>query len=211
MSEPAGPASSHGRVVLLAGPSGSGKSHLARASGLSVLCLDEFYKDGRDPTCPRDERLGIIDWDDPASWDADAAMTAIDRICRTGWCEVPTYDICQDRSVGSTRFSRDERPAFIAEGIFVAQVVARCRDAGLLADAIVVDRAPWKNFARRLARDLTERRKPPLTLIRRGRALMAQEQALVSSLVAAGCRPLTATGATDALARWAREPATDSA
>lgn len=211
MSEPAGPASSPGRVVLLAGPSGSGKSHLARGSGLPVLCLDEFYKDGRDPTCPRDEHLGIIDWDDPASWDADAAMSAIESICRTGSCEVPTYDISRDRVVGSTRFSRDERPTFIAEGIFVAPVVARCRDAGLLADAIVVDRAPWKNFARRLARDLAERRKPPLTLMRRGRALMAEEEALVSSLVAAGCRPLTGTQAANALARWAREPATDSA
>ncbi len=90
-------------------------------------------------------------------------------------------------------------------------MVARCRDAGLLADAIVVDRAPWKNYARRLARDLAERRKPPMTVIRRGRALMAEERALVASLVAAGCRPLTASRATDALARWGREPATDSA
>ncbi|MGB9373686.1 MAG: uridine kinase [Jiangellales bacterium] len=208
MSEPA---ASHGRVVLLAGPSGSGKSHLARASGLPVLCLDEFYKDGRDPTCPRDERLGIVDWDDPASWDADAAMAALDQICRTGSCDVPTYDISRDRAVGTTLFSRDDRPAFVAEGIFVGQVVARCRDAGLLADAIVVDRAPWKNYARRLARDLAERRKPPMTVIRRGRALMAEERALVASLVAAGCRPLTASRATDALARWGREPATDSA
>lgn len=34
------------RVVLLAGPSGSGKSPLARASGLPVITLDDFYRDG---------------------------------------------------------------------------------------------------------------------------------------------------------------------
>jgi len=211
MSESTRPTSNPGRVVLLAGPSGSGKSHLARASGLPVLCLDEFYKDGRDPTCPRDEHLGIIDWDDPAAWDADAAIATIEAICRDGECEVPTYDISQDKAVGTTRFSRGDRPAFVAEGIFVAEIVSRCRDAGLLADAIVISRAPWKNFARRLARDLAERRKPPMTLVRRGRALMAAEKALVWSLVAAGCRPLTAAEAADALAHWSRERATDSA
>jgi uridine kinase len=204
------PAATPARVVLLAGPSGSGKSHLAAASGLPVLCLDEFYKDGSDPTCPRDEGLGIIDWDDPAAWDAEAAMAAIEEICRIGSCDVPRYDISQDRAVGTTRFSREGKTIFVAEGIFVAEVVRRCRDAGVLAEAIVITRSPWKNFARRLARDLAERRKPPMTLLRRGRALMAQEASLVQALVEAGCRPLSAGQAGASLARWAQEPATDS-
>jgi uridine kinase len=205
------PTATHGRVILLAGPSGSGKSHLAQACGLPVLCLDEFYRNADDPTCPRDEALGIVDWDDPAAWDADAAMGAIERICRDGACEVPAYDISRDRAVGTTLFSRREHAAFIAEGIFVGEIVQRCRDAGLLADAVVINRAPWKNFARRLARDLAERRKPPLTLLRRGRALMANEAALVASLVDAGCAAVTAADAAALLSRWAREPAIDSA
>ena len=201
----------NGRVVLVAGPSGSGKSHLARRSGLPVLCLDEFYKNGDDPTCPRQPDLGIIDWDDPRAWDADAAMAAIEQICRTGSAEVPRYDISADRAVGTVTFEAGNAPAFVAEGVFVAEVVGRCRDAGLLADALVIARAPWKNFVRRLARDLAERRKPPMTLLRRGRALMAEESALVESLVAAGCRPVSGEEAGRVLAAWGRQPLVDSA
>lgn len=190
-----------GRVLLLAGPSGSGKSHLARASGLPVLCLDEFYKDGRDPTCPREPHLGIVDWDDPAAWDVEAAVAAIEAICRDGACDVPRYDISADRAVGTTRFSVGENPVFVAEGVFVGEVVQRCRDTGLLADAIVIARSPWSNFARRLVRDLAERRKPPLTLLRRGRALRSGEAELVERLVTVGARPMNARDAARELAR----------
>lgn len=199
------------RVILLAGPSGSGKSHLARGSGLPVLCLDEFYKDGDNPTCPRDEALGIVDWDDPAAWDAGAAMAAITDICRTGSAQVPHYDIAQDRATGSVRFAVGEHEAFVAEGIFVAEIVQPCRDAGVLADAIVITRSPWKNFARRLVRDLSERRKPPVTLLRRGRALMRDEVDLVTALADSGCRTLSARQTGETLQRWATARVTDSA
>lgn len=194
-----------GRVVLVAGPSGSGKSHLARSCGLPVLCLDDFYKDGDDPTLPRHDGLGIADWDDPAAWDRDAALAAVLAICRDGRAQVPSYDISLDRAVGRHTFSRDGLPVFLAEGVFVAEMVGPCREAGVLADAIVIDRAPWKNFVRRLSRDLAERRKPPLTLLRRGRDLMAGERALVRRLTAAGCRPLSGQQAAAALADWRRQ------
>ncbi|MHA7126763.1 AAA family ATPase [Janibacter indicus] len=55
MPTPAQPPST-GRVVVLAGPSGSGKSRLAarlhRAHGWPVVRLDDFYKDLDAPTCP---------------------------------------------------------------------------------------------------------------------------------------------------------------
>jgi threonine/homoserine/homoserine lactone efflux protein len=69
-----------------------------------------------------------------------------------------------------------------------------CRERGILADAVVLHRAPWKNFVRRLARDLAERRKPPLTLWRRGRLLMHAEPAMVATAEAKGCRRVDAIG-----------------
>ncbi len=48
------------RVVLLAGPSGTGKSHLAELVGLPVVRLDDFYRDGDDDAMPRSP-IGIVD------------------------------------------------------------------------------------------------------------------------------------------------------
>jgi uridine kinase len=177
------------RVVLLAGPSGSGKTHLAVASGLPLLDLDHFYKDGDDPSLPRHPTLGIVDWDDPASWDADAALAAVAAICADGAAEVPVYDISRDGRVGTRSFTLDGAAAFVGTGIFAAELVARAGELGLLADALVVRRSRVKNFLRRLGRDLAERRKPPLTLVRRGIALMRSEAAVVERQVRLGCRP----------------------
>jgi uridine kinase len=187
------------QIVLLAGPSGSGKTHLAAQSGLPVLELDDFYRSGDDPDLPRDPDLGIVDWDDPRAWDATAAVEAIEAICRTGSAEVPVYDIAQDGRVGSRRFDVGTQSRFVGTGIFAAEIVAACADRGVLADAVVVRRARWKNFLRRLRRDLTEHRKPPLTLVRRGVALFRAEPSVVARQIALGCRPCDRRGTLDAM------------
>jgi uridine kinase len=177
------------RVVLMAGPSGSGKTHLAERSGLPILDLDHFYKDGDDPTAPRHPTLGIVDWDDPASWDAAGALEAVDAIARDGGADVPIYDIAHDGRVGTRHFDVGDATAFVGTGIFAAELVAAARRKGLLADAVVVRRSRVKNFLRRLGRDLAEHRKPPLTLVRRGVALMRAEPGVVARQIALGCRP----------------------
>lgn len=179
-------------VVLLCGPSGSGKTRIATRSGLPVFRLDDFYKDIDEPSMPRSDDLGIIDWDDVRAWHADRAVRALATLCREGAVEVPAYDIAQSRATGTSIFARGAAPAVVAEGVFAAEIIADCRDLGILADAVVLHRAPWKNFLRRFVRDLAERRKPPATLWRRGRLLMAVEPELVATATAKGCRPLGA-------------------
>ena len=194
------------RVVLLAGPSGSGKTHLAEQSGLPVLDLDDFYKNGDDPTAPRHPTLGIVDWDDSASWDAGGALAALAAVCREGRAEVPVYDISRDGRVGTRVFDIGDATAFVGTGIFAAELVAAAREQGLLADAVMVQRSRLKNFLRRLRRDLAEHRKPPLTLVRRGLTLLRAEPAVVRRQVALGCRPCDATATLTALRTASSRP-----
>jgi uridine kinase len=179
------------KVVLLAGPSGSGKSYIARRTGLPVLCLDDFYKDGDDPTVPREG--GAVDWESPQSWDATDAVETIARLAAVGRAEVPVYAIGADRRVGSRVLDLGGSPLFIAEGIFAAEIVDECRRRGLLAGAYALRRPRGMTFARRLVRDLVERRKPPAVLLRRGVALLRAEPRVLSRARDLGCEPARGT------------------
>ncbi|HZM78128.1 MAG TPA: hypothetical protein VFC19_20600 [Candidatus Limnocylindrales bacterium] len=178
------------RVVLLAGPSGSGKSYIARRTELPVLCLDDFYKDGHDPTLPRAH--GTVDWDAPQSWDGTAALHAIVELAHTGAAKIPIYDIAHSRRSADRLFQLDGSPIFMAEGIFAAEIVERCREAGVLADALAVQRPPVVNFVRRLVRDLREHRKPPRVLITRGIRLWRRDRGILRRQITLGCDPMTA-------------------
>jgi uridine kinase len=69
--------------------------------------------------------------------------------------------------------------------------VATCREEGLLAAAYCITQHPFKTFWRRLTRDLREHRKPPLVLVRRGLALLRDQQRVVAHAVRQGCRRAT--------------------
>lgn len=178
------------RVIVLAGPSGAGKSRLASRLGLPVLRLDDFYKRGDDPSLPRITRganAGLVDWDDPASWLLDDAVAALSDLCHDGTAVVPIYDIALNGRTGTRVLDLAGSPLFIAEGIFAPEVVPPCRERGLLASAYCVTQAPLVTFWRRLGRDLRERRKPPLVLVRRGLALLRDQRRVVRHAVHQGC------------------------
>lgn len=177
-------------VIVIAGPSGSGKSRLCTRVGLPFVNLDNFYKNGSDPTLPRLE-TGLVDWDDPASWLEDEAVDAIERLCLTGVGEIPVYDIARDGRVGAQTLHLDGATYFVAEGVFAQEVVARCRDLSLVAEAICVSNHRLVTFWRRLTRDLREHRKPPLVLLRRGLRLMHAEPDVIAHAVALGCLPMS--------------------
>lgn len=191
------------RVVVLAGPSGSGKSRLAERLGLPVLRLDDFYKSAGDPTLPTlvdGPDAGLVDWDHPDSWLPDEAVASLAELCRHGRVEVPVYEIARDGRCGWHELTLGGSDLVVAEGIFAPDVVAPLREAGLLAAAYCVRRHPLVTFWLRLQRDLREHRKPPPVLLRRGVALMRDQRRVVAEAVARGCVAVTPSGAVRAVA-----------
>lgn len=188
--DPTSPGADRRRVVVLAGPSGSGKSRLANrlhaARGWPVFRLDDFYRDEDDPAVPRQAELGIVDWDHPDSWDAERALAALRELLDTGRAELPVYDISRSRAVGSHEVSARPGDLVLAEGIFAAEVVGRLEAEGMLHSAWCVRHRPAVTFVRRLLRDLRERRKPPAVLIHRGWVLMRDEPGIVARQTALG-------------------------
>jgi uridine kinase len=186
------------QVIVVAGPSGSGKSRLCtrleESLGVPTVNLDDFYKNGDDPTLPR-LRIApgreIVDWDHPDSWSCEDALEALEQLCHDGAADVPVYDISRDGRVGSTRMTLAGSTYVVAEGLFAQQVVTGCRDRGLLADAVCVRNHRLVTFWRRLSRDLRERRKSPLVLLRRGWMLMRAEPRVVAHAVSSGAAAMS--------------------
>ncbi|WP_195393726.1 ATP-binding protein [Actinomyces urogenitalis] len=192
------------RVILLTGPSGSGKTSLLRRVGARRLKLDDFYRDGDEPGMPlldgrvsgeagvsQSEAMSLIDWDHPASWDAERAMTAILQLCQSGRTTVPVYSIADNATVGSEVLELGAETAFVAEGIFAAELVERCREAGVLADALVLRRPTIQTWWFRLRRDVNEHRKPLHVLLTRGVRLAREEPAKIAAWVRQGCRAVS--------------------
>lgn len=118
-------------------------------------------------------------------------MAALLALCRSGAVDTPVYSITESRRTGAQRLDLGDARVFCTEGIFAPDVVAACRDAGVLAAAYCVTQHPAVTFWRRLSRDLREHRKSPPVLLRRGVALARAQRQVVRRAVGAGCRVAT--------------------
>jgi len=188
---------SAGTVILLAGASGSGKSRLAAATGCPRLNLDDFYHDGDHADLPH--TFGIVDWDDPRSWDGAAAVAAVLGLCHSGVADVPRYDIALNRRTGHRTVDLGGAPVLIAEGVFAPEIVAPLRASGVSMDAVYLDRSRTATLLRRFLRDVAEHRKPVGVLVRRGLTLWRDEPRIRARAIALGCRPATMAAAARAV------------
>ncbi len=113
-------------IILLEGPSGSGKSRLTHMADLPELRLDDFYRDHDEPGLPmvRD----MVDWDDVSSWNLPVAVEALGELATTGHTVVPCYDISRSRADGNHVVEVGDARAVVAEGIFAPRGVWRSLD-----------------------------------------------------------------------------------
>lgn len=176
-------------IVLVAGPSGSGKSRLSAAGGIPHVSLDDFYRDGDEPGLPH--TLGIVDWDDPASWHLDEAVDALARAATDDVVELPAYTIAANARTGVQTLSLGSARALVTEGVFAVDVLAPALRRGLVVVPIWLDRPRGLVALLRFVRDVRERRKPVGVLVRRGFALWRGEPALRRTAVRAGFEPLS--------------------
>ena len=177
------------QVIILTGPSGSGKTSLASRVGLPSLSLDDFSRGDDEEGMPMMSE-NVVDWDDPASWDGDAAFLAVAQLCIEGQAEVPIYDIPSNQRTGARTITLGQNRLFIAEGIFASELVPRLIEEGLLADAICIARSPLKNAWFRFLRDVAEARKPVHVLVYRGARLTRLEPGKIRQWRNQGCRPV---------------------
>ncbi len=193
----------------MSGPSGSGKSRLARhlkaTHGWPIVELDDFYREGTDRHLPM-STLGLPDWDDATSWDAQAAAEALRTLCTDGVVTVPRYDIAASARCGSQTIDRHGAPIVVAEGIFAAHLIATLRSQDRLADAWCIRDHPWLTFGKRFTRDVKQRRKPIGTLWRRGHQLRRSEPGIVNAQISMGTTGMSSRTARRVASDMAKRP-----
>ncbi len=113
------------RVLLLAGPSGAGKTTTAnliadavRARGLDslVVSLDNFYRDHRDPAYPRLAN-GERDMESCDALDLRAVEACLSRILLGQSFRIPRYSFKLGRAEGETAYEAILHGCVIVEGL----------------------------------------------------------------------------------------------
>ncbi|MBE6538643.1 MAG: nucleoside kinase [Ruminococcaceae bacterium] len=114
------------RIVLLAGPSSSGKTTTAnilkdllemRGHSTAVVSMDNFYRDKNDPLYPRDER-GELDFESVDALHIDKIHSVIESLLTRGEAKMPRYVFGKGAPVdGAITLSLPSSGFVIMEGI----------------------------------------------------------------------------------------------
>ena len=146
------------RLIGVAGPSGSGKSELARclaaALAAPVLSLDSYYRDLSH--LPLAERART-NFDEPASLDDGLLLEHCAVLAAGGAIAVPGYDFTTHSRTASIE-RLEPADSVIVEGLFTLYWASLRR---LLHAGVYVELEDETCFARRLARDVRERGRTP--------------------------------------------------
>ncbi|MFH0878045.1 MAG: adenylyl-sulfate kinase [Candidatus Omnitrophota bacterium] len=121
-------------LVLIAGASCSGKTSLAlelkkkihrQGLGVSVLSLDEFFKDIDDPGLPRNEE-GQKLFDTVNSYHYMEFLKILHALVSGIDARTPCYDIVKAKRVPDKLRLIKASPVIIAEGLFVISLADEC-------------------------------------------------------------------------------------
>lgn len=193
-------------LILLGGASGSGKSYLANRFGRPHLELDNFYREISEHTADSplpQTGYGEIDWDHPGTWNCNKAVDALIELLESGQTQVPNYSISTSSYDGTHRIELNGGP-LLAEGIFVSELLSPLRRLGVPVQAYYIEVSAVTTAVRRFVRDVKERRKPILFLLKRGYALFRADRQIRGRHVDAGFTPMKKKSVKQLLAAVAR-------
>ena len=179
-------------LILLGGASGSGKSYLAHRFGRPHVELDNFYREISEhtPESPLPQTgYGEIDWDHPGTWNCALAVDALIELLESGQTQVPNYSISTS-SYDSMRGIELNGGPLLAEGIFVSEILAPLQRLGVPVQAYYIEVSAVATAVRRFVRDVRERRKPILFLLKRGYALFRADRQIRARHLSAGFSPV---------------------
>jgi uridine kinase len=154
------------KLILVAGPSSSGKSTLAHALcdqiGLDCtqfLSLDHYYRDLRHLS---PEARALRNFDEPEAWESSRLITDMQQLIDGHSIDMPQYDFNTHLRIDAIQ-AVEPTPYIVAEGLFALCYPALNAIATL---KIFIDLDDTLALKRRLDRDILERGRSPECITR---------------------------------------------
>jgi len=153
---------SHAQAVLIAGPSGSGKSyisrHLASLIGFPVVSIDRFFLNENNVPLEYLDGDYVRQWESPGAIDVDYLILCLKEIIRGNKIDYPIYSYENNQRCGYEEL-HIRGGCFILEGLNTLWFSGILREEGLRCFKIFVDVDLSKRDAIIEKRDREERKK----------------------------------------------------